>query len=129
MIDRRLKSVKALEGRVKILSKSEAISGMDILLKLFSLDSNSLHKTLEMDFSSSVPKDISDWLSKLEISEQEILVYWLSSKEGLQISCQDFLMNYDELWYPGADDVLVTNQQKAWILKLHHEEIFSFYVL
>jgi hypothetical protein len=127
MIQERLTTIQELEGKFRLLPQQEASSSIEYLLKMLTPDFMSSHKIMEEDFSSSDPSNIYQWLVNLGINDTQLYVYWVTNIEGIEIALKDFMQFYDELWYPGADDILVTNQSKQWILNLHHEEVFTFF--
>ncbi|XGW00166.1 MAG: hypothetical protein ACAF41_14670 [Leptolyngbya sp. BL-A-14] len=125
MLEFRLDSIKQLEGKHKLLIKHEVISSInELLIYLFVKKTN---PKLEKDFSNAQRIEVISFLEALEAHNQIVNVYWVSAKEGIQILFQEFRLNYDELWLPGADDLLIENVDKTWILQMHHEEVFSFY--
>ena len=49
---------------------------------------------------------------------------WISAKEGIRLDASTFFEHYDDLWFPAADDIVVSSRDGAWLLYLGHEEDF-----
>jgi len=56
---------------------------------------------------------------------EEVVLIWGFRKRGITLPYGVFARYYFKLWYPGADDVWVTNENIDWLIELHHEEYLS----
>ncbi len=73
------------------------------------------------------PQEVRDWLHALPIAaDTEVVVLWPSESRGISLRFERFVVAYDDLWRPSADDVWVGQRSGAWLLELDHEEVFSF---
>jgi len=76
----------------------------------------------------ALPADVRAWLHQLPIDMQtSVSVLWPAMHSGLSMTFQAFVDIYDDLWYPGSDDVWVRPLAGAWLLELDHEEIVRFF--
>ena len=127
VIEHRLDEIKALKGKHEFLPRDEVTADIKNTVSLIRSGDSVVRKTMERDFSDADRSEILHWLHNLGIGGDKVKVYWVSNLEGIRIQFEDFASNYDELWHPGADDVIVISSERTWILELNHEEIFSFY--
>jgi hypothetical protein len=128
MIEQRLSQLPQLASKYKLLPASKVIDDIKSLIDLINSDQNLIHSSQAKDVSDIDSKaEVLDWFQTLGIQDHEVDVYWISSQEGIHIEYANFVLSYDDLWYPGADDVWVTDSARTWVLELNHEEIFSFY--
>ena len=42
------------------------------------------------------------------------------------MSWELFTSRFDDLWYPGSDDIIVTSPKMSWALEITHEETIRF---
>lgn len=74
-------------------------------------------------------QDVRNWLRELPVdSDAEVLILWPAVACGISARYGGFVSSYDDLWLPGADDVLVGPISGEWLLELSHEESFRFQV-
>ena len=74
------------------------------------------------------PADVRAWLHQLPVDMQTaVSVLWPAMHSGLSVTFQAFVDVYDDLWYPGSDDVWVRPPSGAWLLELDHEEVIRFF--
>ena len=84
--------------------------------------------TRTFDTSDEDRARIIEWLLQLPLSgEQRVLVFWPQYLAGVGMRFGDFARHYDNLWFPSADDLFVTDDRGSWLLRLDHEEIFALY--
>lgn len=124
----RLSAVDSLKGKYALLSTAEAEISINEIITLIIYENPIILKTQEVDFSDATKEEVLSWLKNLPISKKIVHLYWVSPREGIKLNFDDFAANYDELWYPSTDDVLVVDIDKRWIIVLNHEEIFSLYI-
>jgi hypothetical protein len=129
MIECRLSSIERLKGKYQVLPKVEVMSEIADIKSLMFPGDRRVSKISEINIIGKDKLEVTAWLQSLELQEREVKIYWVANQEAIQMSFEDLVSNYDELWYPAADDVWVIDREKPWILELHHEEIFSFYEL
>jgi hypothetical protein len=67
--------------------------------------------------------DVRAHLSSFVENEGMAYVVWMSTWEALQIESWALVQHYDELWLPGADDILMQPDRGKEILLLDHEEV------
>ena len=105
----------------------EAATDIEELVRLVA-SAGGLRRVVERDFSDVTdPIEAKSWFYSLDLAERDVTVYWIASREGMQIGLNDFIQHYDDLWYPSSDDVWVTNEKQEWLLELNHEEVFALY--
>lgn len=69
-------------------------------------------------------QELSAWFTKYEFTF-EANVYWVAYKIGYRLPIRYFLQNLYEIWYPSADDLIITNRNSAYFVTLSHEEVFE----
>jgi len=70
---------------------------------------------------------ISNWLAHLPVDlDNNVVVIWLGDRSAATMAYRAFVQHYEELWYPGADDVWVYGEKDHWLLEIDHEERFAF---
>ncbi len=45
---------------------------------------------------------------------------------AIALSYEEFVEHFDDLWFPGRDDVWLIDDQVTWLLTISHEEVVSF---
>lgn len=74
------------------------------------------------------PSSVRRWLRELPVDEGErVLVIWPGLSSGILLAYSGFVEAYDDLWFPGADDVWVRPISGDWLLELDHEEVVRFF--
>lgn len=124
----RLSEVDSLKGKYALLLTAKAEISINEIINLIIYENPIILKTQEVDFSDTTKEKVLSWLKNLPISKKIVYLYWVSPREGIKLNFDDFAANYDELWYPSTDDVLVVDIDRRWIIVLNHEEIFSLYI-
>ena len=80
-----------------------------------------------LDAAESSKAEMTLWLNDLDIEgTSEVLVIWPHYRAGIELTFRDFVLTFDELWYPGADDIWILPKDRKWLLEFSHEEILSF---
>jgi hypothetical protein len=80
----------------------------------------------EVDVSRLTEAEVRSWLGALPVaSEQPVLVAWPANRVGAEMPFSVVISNFDDLWYPSMDDVVLLWPDGA-LLIMDHEERFSF---
>jgi hypothetical protein len=83
-----------------------------------------------MDVSEIVRSRVVSWFRGLGIGDDVLVaVVWPALRAGAWLRFGAFVDSFDDLWHPSSDDVLVTDEERTWMITLDHEEIFTFGVL
>lgn len=45
---------------------------------------------------------------------------------GLSMKYADFVSNYERIWRPWGDDLLITGPDFSWLVEMNHEELLTF---
>jgi hypothetical protein len=89
-------------------------------MKFFPFSAN---KSVCRDISDLSPPAVrgvlSDWM---QASQAPFSVLWLGESAGVVIEGERFIAHYDDLWYPGSDDVWVLSPGSGTLIMLSHEE-------
>ena len=127
IIKQRINNIAVLHS---LISKENVISEVQNIRRLLLPNTGVMKKVSKKDFSGSDRSEIIDWLQKRRKDlEPRVYIYWLSDQEGVEMGFDDFVSHFDDLWYPSADDVWITNQERTAVVELNHEEIFSLYTI
>jgi hypothetical protein len=51
---------------------------------------------------------------------------WLGMGRAIALPYEEFVEHFDDLWFPGQDDVWLIDDQVTWLLTISHEEVVSF---
>jgi len=65
------------------------------------------------------------WLGE-RIPTAENLFVIFGRRAVCTIPAASFLEHWQDMFGPGPDDVLITNDQESWVLFYHHEDEFHF---
>jgi hypothetical protein len=82
-----------------------------------------------LDAGDAEPDEVRAWLSGLPIApDAGVIVLWPFDKQGARMTYGSFVDNYDDLWYPASDDVVVCQEGEdgLGVVVLDHEEEFTF---
>ena len=82
-------------------------------------------KAATLDAADEDAPIIREWLRTVPLSGQ-VIVLWIEFREGIRCDYNDFVSNYDDLWYPGSDDTWIINAEATVLLEMDHEEQFSW---
>lgn len=129
MLIERVAQIGRLKDNFSIVPDSQVKERIEIIKQF-------LYKDAIKKFSLANQSDTSDlerieamsWLKSIGIPDGTVDIVWVSDKEGLTLEYDKFCECYDDLWFPGVDDVWITTNDMKWILELSHEEIFSLWV-
>jgi len=81
-----------------------------------------------LDAGDESRDEIITWLRGLPISpELRVIVCWPHYRAAVRLRFGDVARHYDDLWYPSADDVWITDERTSWLLQLDHEERLAFW--
>lgn len=127
MIFERAESVVDLRGRSRALSRDETVREISKFMDLVQRTDNRFAKKAELDASDVDRADVIDWLNGLGLPMIPVRALWLSANEGIELSVADYIRHYDDLWLPGADDVLVSDLVSQFVLEFDHEELVIFW--
>jgi hypothetical protein len=78
--------------------------------------------------AADIPRGaIIEWLDQLPLAaDQYVSVIWPHYGTGVRLQYGIFTNRYDDLWYPSADDVWVTDDLRSWLIEVSHEERLAF---
>ncbi len=82
-----------------------------------------------LDAEDSEPEEVRAWLSGVGVPpDAEVIVLWPFDRVGTRMAYQSFVDNYDDLWYPSSDDVVVYREtgDELNVIVLDHEEELAF---
>jgi len=128
--------MKALVSRIDLLrSKNVDVdvlvesSAMELAKFLHLALTKASHEELfKFDAADEDAPQVREWFRILPIrADDRSIIVWPADRAAIRVFFGDFVDYYDELWYPAADDVWVTNDERSWILELDHEEVFRFF--
>lgn len=95
---------------------------------------DTIHRTLSknstlkvVDISQMTRETVVSLLLNFDADNSEIYFFGLSYNVGLKFPYHVFCPYYDDLWYPGSDDVLVYDVKNTFCVGISHEEIVSFW--
>ena len=94
----------------------------------YKLSKVGFEKEKSIDVSDMNSDEVRVWLKELPVLNIKIDAYWVSFEEGINLYYYDFIKDYNELWYPGTDDIWITEGSFAWLIELNHEEVISFWI-
>ncbi len=83
----------------------------------------------EVDASDLTPSQVRQWLAGLPVGlDEEASVVWVADRIGARMTFGAFVSNFDDLWFPAMDDVVVLldSRQALDVLVLDHEERITF---
>jgi hypothetical protein len=81
-----------------------------------------------LDACDAPRERVIEWLAGLPIPKHDrIVVIWPACRAAVALHYEDFVQHYDDLWYPSADDVWVTDYCRSWWLEVSHEETLAFF--
>ena len=127
MIYERGESVPDLRGRIRALSHDETVREIGKFMDLVQRTDNRFAKRAELDASFVDRADVIDWLNGLGLPMIPVRALWLSVNEGIELSIADYIRHFNDLWLPGADDVLVSDLASQFVLEFDHEELVIFW--
>lgn len=94
------------------------------------LQAASAGRRKKLDASDLERDVVTAWLQSLPISATEqVTLLWPAYSAGIRLPFSDFVKNYDELWYPAAEDLWVRDEKSSRLLEMDHEEEFTFFHL
>ena len=126
----RIKSIAPLSGNLEFLPEDQVHPTFEILRNKFLLNPGSGSSLSVLDGTELSSEQLKKYLRNLPVDKNSnVLVIWASYRSAVLIPYSLLVENYDELWFPSADDVFVTDKEMNWLLVIDHEEIFSFYSL
>lgn len=127
MIIERARQIQSLADHVASLSHTEAKSA---LAAIHLIEERCIStcgaEARTYDASDASRESVVQWLMQLAKDSAKVDVVWYSVNEGLSMLYSHFVCHYDQLWFPGADDVAVVDANRSWVLLLDHEEQFIF---
>ena len=96
------------------------------LMGQYKLNPEHFNSIIEFDLRSKSEEEGRKWLSSLKIdSDQTIFLYW-DSWGSATTNWMIFKTYYDDFFYPGSDDLILTDKKFSWILYFFHEEFIYF---
>jgi hypothetical protein len=83
---------------------------------------------IEEDLSDEATEVIVERLRSLPIPKDAMVtVLWPYDRVGARLPLQRVIDALDDLWYPGADDIWITDSSHTWLILVDHEEHLAFY--
>jgi hypothetical protein len=80
-----------------------------------------------LDATGLCDEAVQAWLKHLPVSKDaRVLIVWPADRSGAEVLYQVFVEHLDVLWYPGRDDLWLTDSSLEWMLEVNHEEILTF---
>lgn len=122
MIAERAAAINKLEGKFRALSPDEAAKELAQIAQIVNNGPSGPTADKTRDVSETAREDIIAWLAEVGRPDARVRAYWISLGEGIEMFFSDFLEHYDDLWYPGADDVYVCDISGQFAIFLDHEE-------
>jgi hypothetical protein len=83
---------------------------------------NKIEIIQEIDISDLDQLEIQTFLRSLPFGNDKILVIWVFESFGIQLPFNLFCKYFDELWFPGSDDIWICDTQYLYCLEISHEE-------
>ncbi len=129
----------ALASRVKLLESlgveieaselgCEALVTHAVIAKLFPEGKDADEGTISFDVSSLGLDEIRYRLREVELEQESMIeIVYPALRQGLTMRWRDFVRYYDDLWYPGVDDVIVIQRGGLVFLSLSHEEYLTLF--
>src|SRR5512132_848271 len=78
----------------------------------------------ERSILDSEPDEVRGWLRSLPIAlDDRVMILWPALQSGIRASYRGFTNAYDDLWFPGRDDIWVCPASGQWLLEIDHEEV------
>jgi hypothetical protein len=90
------------------------------------VDGNTVLVAERYSVAALSPDAVNARLISFGVQEQKVLVCWPTFREGFRMSWELFTSRFDDLWYPGSDDIIVTSPKMSWALEITHEETIRF---
>jgi len=130
MLIERLITIPGLSERFEILPKSQVRADLRALRSLLAdLDARSHGEVRHFDGRDADLQAMSHWLAAQDLDNEPAIVYWPYDHEAAIMNINDFIKNFDDLWYPSADDVIVLPDSGTHVLFIDHEEYMNLYEL
>src|SRR5262245_12751212 len=120
MIEQRLRSVGKLSGRFEMLDQSES--------RVLAVDATANVAVHEFDGTDANILQMVQWLRSWGLSNDKVVVTWLGDREAASLYFDDFVDCFGDLWFPGADDVVVWSTNGSFSISIDHEEQFRLYL-
>jgi len=66
--------------------------------------------------------DIRAWLTANGAVDEKVDLLWLADGTGAELQLSDVLDRWEDLYYPGADDIAIEPHSHSYLLIVDHEE-------
>lgn len=130
MIEERFRSLSALAGRWHAIPREEVRRAVTAIARCMpDSGDGSLLRSKVFDATDATREDVIGWVRTLRLPSGLIHAYWVADEQGVAIELDDFLHVFDEVWFPGADDVWITRKGEPWVLDFDHEEKVTLWLL
>jgi len=130
MLKNRVSSINNLDYQEIAIDERKVVSTLKQVLPLLQKPEPAFtNRVAHIDIADMEEIAVQRWLYSLDLKCETANVYWVAHKKGIRIRLDVFFQHYSDLWYPSADDVIVTDEELSWLLEMHHEEIFSLWRL
>ena len=127
-LEKRAALVVGLAGRYSPLGAAQAAAlFIDICALLQRATKEAESPAATFDASNVDRDEVIAWMRSLELGNPSVEVCWMADRAGLAMRLHDFIEDYDDLWFPSADDVCVVDATREWILEIDHEEQFTLW--
>jgi hypothetical protein len=78
---------------------------------------------LRIDFGDAGSQEVRAWMTQqIPCLDDRIYLISLATREVVALVAREFVDKYDEIWYPGADDLVIV--QGDVCIEMDHEEVF-----
>jgi hypothetical protein len=122
MIAQRLESVSGLSGRFAWVPADQVRSRLGALRPFVDGSPPREYTLRNFDAQDKDTAAIADWIRAQLTNDEPVTVLWISDRQGISIGLYDFLLFFDELWYPSSDDVIVESHSGTFVIVIDHEE-------
>jgi len=131
MIRKRIYEINELNNNINFFEKNLYLTFKKNLFDFFNItkgriDWGSLINEKTINIEELTRNEIQDILSKILQKDKVINILWISDNIACEIESILFIKYFDDLWYPAADDIIVTATTFKWIIEINHEEIIRY---
>jgi hypothetical protein len=112
--------LKTIEQHVVVLSPDEVRRVLALALDHASDRSG----VMVEDLSGLRLTEVEEWL-KFLLADQDMPanLVWLQYQAGVRTTVRSIVACFSELWFPGADDVVLCDPLGSWSIRVSHEEV------
>ena len=131
IIEKRICENDELNKNIKFFETNSYLTFKENLFNFFNIirgriDWGSLYNKKTINIEKLNHNEIQDILTTLIQKDKLINIIWISDNIVCEIKSIFFIKYFDDLWYPAADDIIVTSTTFKWIIEINHEEIIKY---